>query len=101
MAVAVAVHTSTDPSRRGRAGSLACHHPRPEEMEPYERVLTDAMAGDPTLFARQDYVEEASRIVDPVLNASIPVTVYEPHTLGPSRRLRELQQPGGRRDSGG
>jgi glucose-6-phosphate 1-dehydrogenase len=38
---------------------VASRHPRPEEMEAYERVLGDAMAGDSTLFARQDYVEEA------------------------------------------
>ena len=38
----------------------------PKEMEAYERVLTDAMTGDATLFAREDYVEEAWRIVDPV-----------------------------------
>ena len=39
----------------------------PKEMGAYERVLTDAMAGDATLFAREDYVEEAWRIVDPLL----------------------------------
>ena len=54
-------------------------------MEAYERVLTDAMAGDATLFARQDYVEEAWRIVDPVLKAQTPVYPYEPHTWGPAQ----------------
>ncbi len=53
------------------------------EMDAYERVLTDAMAGDATLFARQDYVEEAWRIVDPVLNAGTPVYPYNPGTWGP------------------
>ena len=48
---------------------LASHHPGAEEMDAYERVLGDAMAGDATLFAREDYVEEAWRIVDPVLKA--------------------------------
>ena len=48
---------------------VASRHPRPEEMDAYERVLGDAMAGDATLFAREDYVEEAWRIVDPVLKA--------------------------------
>ena len=43
-------------------------------MDAYERVLGDAMAGDPTLFAREDYVEEAWRIVDPVLKARLPST---------------------------
>src|ERR1700691_3921783 len=44
---------------------VASRLPRPDEMDAYERVLGDAMAGDATLFARQDYVEEALRIVDP------------------------------------
>ena len=51
---------------------LASHHPGAEEMDAYERVLGDAMAGDATLFAREDYVEEAWRIVDPVLKADTP-----------------------------
>src|SRR5947207_5468768 len=46
---------------------LASHHPASREMDAYARVLRDAMLGDATLFAREDYVEEAWRIVDPVL----------------------------------
>ena len=53
-------------------------------MEAYERVLHDAMRGDATLFAREDYVEEAWRIVDPVLKANTPVYEYEPGTWGPA-----------------
>jgi glucose-6-phosphate 1-dehydrogenase len=45
----------------------------PRTPNAYERVLGDAMAGDATLFARQDYVEEAWRIVDPALQAGTPV----------------------------
>jgi glucose-6-phosphate 1-dehydrogenase len=60
------------------------HSPSAEEMDAYERVLADAMAGDATLFAREDYVEEAWRIVDPVLKAGTPVFDYEPHTWGPT-----------------
>jgi len=45
----------------------ASRHPGPNEMDAYERVLGDALAGDRALFAREDYVEEAWRIVDPVL----------------------------------
>src|SRR6202795_3380225 len=63
---------------------VVSRHPRADEMDAYERVLGDAMAGDPTLFAREDYVEEAWRIVDPVLKADTPVYVYEPNTWGPS-----------------
>ena len=67
---------------------LASHHPGADEMDAYERVLGDAMAGDASLFAREDYVEEAWRIVDPVLKASTPVYEYEPNSWGP----REVDQ---------
>ena len=62
---------------------LASHHPGADEMDAYERVLGDAMAGDATLFAREDYIEEAWRIVDPVLKAGTPVYDYEPGSWGP------------------
>ncbi len=58
--------------------------PVSNEKDAYERVLTDAIQGDATLFARQDYVEEAWRIVDPYLKSDSPVYPYEPHTWGPS-----------------
>ena len=63
-------------------------------MDAYERVLTDAMAGDRTLFAREDYVEEAWRIVDPVLKAGTPVHVYEPGTWGP-KETQSIAPPEG------
>jgi glucose-6-phosphate 1-dehydrogenase len=63
---------------------VVSRHPRADEMDAYERLLGDAMAGDATLFAREDYVEEAWRIVDPVLKADTPVYEYEPNTWGPS-----------------
>jgi glucose-6-phosphate 1-dehydrogenase len=63
---------------------LASRHPSVEEVDAYERVLGDAMEGDPTLFAREDYVEEAWRIVDPVLKADTPVYEYEPGSWGPA-----------------
>jgi glucose-6-phosphate 1-dehydrogenase len=62
---------------------LASRHPCANEMDAYERVLGDAMAGDATLFAREDYVEEAWRIVDPVLKSGTPVHEYEPGSWGP------------------
>ena len=69
-------------------------YPRAEEMDAYERVLGDAMAGDSTLFAREDYVEEAWRIVDPVLKAGTPVFEYEPKTWGPAE-VERATPPGG------
>jgi glucose-6-phosphate 1-dehydrogenase len=74
---------------------LASHYPGAEEMDAYERVLGDAMAGDATLFAREDYVEEAWRIVDPVLKAGAPVYEYEPGTWGPSEADQRVAPPGG------
>jgi glucose-6-phosphate 1-dehydrogenase len=73
---------------------LASRHPHADEMDAYERVLGDAMAGDATLFARQDYVEEAWRIVDPVLKAGTPVYPYEPDTWGP-KEADSLVAPSG------
>ena len=74
---------------------LASHHPGAEEMDAYDRVLGDAMIGDATLFAREDYVEEAWRIVDPVLKAGTPVYEYEPGTWGPSEVDQRVVPPGG------
>ena len=68
-------------------------YPRAGEMDAYERVLGDAMAGDPTLFAREDYVEEAWRIVDPVLKAGTPVFEYEPKNLGARRSCESVTPP--------
>ncbi len=62
---------------------LVSRLPSAKEMDAYERVLGDAMMGDATLFAREDYVEEAWRIVDPVLKSGTPVHEYEPQTWGP------------------
>jgi len=56
---------------------------RGEGQEPYERLLGDAMLGDPTLFAREDEVEEGWRIVDPLLGQPTPVYPYEPGGWGP------------------
>jgi glucose-6-phosphate 1-dehydrogenase len=74
---------------------LASHYPGADAMDAYERVLGDAMDGDPTLFAREDYIEEAWRIVDPVLKASTPVYAYEPGTWGPREVDQRVAPAGG------
>jgi glucose-6-phosphate 1-dehydrogenase len=77
---------------------LGSRLPHAEEMDAYERVLSDAMAGDATLFARQDYVEEAWRIVDPVLRESTPIYQYEPGSWGPDEVGRRVVLAGGWQD---
>lgn len=69
--------------------------PFPNEKDAYERVLTDAMAGDPTHFARQDYVEEAWKIVDDYLAQDHPVYTYEIGTWGPENVNEQINPPGG------
>src|SRR5467141_2989401 len=76
------------------AEMIASRQPNAEEMDAYERVLGDAMAGDATLFAREDYVEEAWRIVDPVLQKATPVCPYEPNSWGPNE-MERVTPPGG------
>jgi glucose-6-phosphate 1-dehydrogenase len=78
--------------------SIASRHRCPSEMDAYERLLVDAMTGDATLFAREDYVEEAWRIVDPVLKAGTPVMDYEPGTWGPADAESRVCPPEGWHD---
>ena len=67
----------------------------PAEMGAYEELLFDALHGNSVRFARQDYVEEAWRIVDPVLGDGIPVHEYEPGTWGPSEANTLVAPEGG------
>jgi glucose-6-phosphate 1-dehydrogenase len=73
---------------------MASRHRGANERDAYERVLSDALIGDRTLFARQDYVEEAWRIVDPVLGAATALHTYEPRTWGPAQAAA-VTPPGG------
>src|SRR5215813_885017 len=77
------------------AEMVGTRQPRADEMDAYERVLGDAMEGDATLFAREDHVEEAWRIVDPVLKAGTPVYEYEPGTWGPAEVEQRVVPTGG------
>jgi len=82
-------------TRSQTAEMVGTRHPRADEMDAYERVLGDAMEGDATLFAREDYVEEAWRIVDPVLKDDTPVCGYEQGTWGPREVDSRVAPPGG------
>ena len=65
-----------------------------DEMLPYEELLGDAMAGNQTWFAREDYVEEAWRIIDPILDKK-QVYEYQPGTWGPEQANKVIAQVGG------
>jgi glucose-6-phosphate 1-dehydrogenase len=71
------------------------HQPDGEEMDAYERLLGDAMEGDATLFSRQDSVEAAWAIVDPILKSATPVHEYEPGSWGPPDAARLTADVGG------
>ena len=66
-----------------------------EEMDAYERLLHDAMAGDGTLFARQDAVEAAWAIVQPILGDVTPVHEYHAGTWGPAEAGKLTADAGG------
>jgi glucose-6-phosphate 1-dehydrogenase len=59
------------------------HHPTADDLDAYERLLVDAMAGDAMLFAREDGVEAAWQVVEPILDDPTPVQEYAPGTWGP------------------
>jgi glucose-6-phosphate 1-dehydrogenase len=65
------------------------------EMTPYERLLGDAMRGDPSLFARQDAVEVAWEIVDHMLATGTRAELYDPGSWGPETAKRMVEAYGG------
>src|SRR5229473_7576420 len=80
---------------RGEAVELVAHHHPGDEMLPYERLLEDATRGDASLFVREDSVEAAWEVVDPVLGNVTPVYEYEPNTWGPPQADQIIARDGG------
>ncbi|HUS16994.1 MAG TPA: glucose-6-phosphate dehydrogenase, partial [Chloroflexia bacterium] len=78
----------------GEEVELVARHLEEDVMSPYERLLGDALRGDPTLFTREDMVEAAWRVVDPAVQADIPTHAYEPGTWGPSAADRIIAGDG-------
>ena len=72
----------------GQDVELVARHDSPDEMSAYERLLGAALKGDESLFARQDSVLAAWRVVDPVLGRKSPAHIYEPNTWGPEEADR-------------
>lgn len=67
----------------GEGVELLVRNQRPDEMGAYERLIGDAMRGDSNLFAREDGVEAAWRVVEPLLNETTPVYEYQRGSWGP------------------
>ncbi|MGA9991763.1 MAG: glucose-6-phosphate dehydrogenase, partial [Thiobacillaceae bacterium] len=68
---------------------------QPGEEAPYERLLSDAMAGDGALFTREDAVEAAWAVVDPVLDTHLPAHRYSPGSWGPKQADALIGADGG------
>jgi glucose-6-phosphate 1-dehydrogenase len=73
------------PAGAGESVELFACRDRHGMIEPYDRLLSDAMEGDSLLFARQDEVEMAWSIVDPILGDDSPVDEYDKGSWGPTR----------------
>jgi glucose-6-phosphate 1-dehydrogenase len=94
IAVGALVKKSGDLSEGDQVELVISEESDPAEMGAYEELLFDAMRGNSARFARQDYVEQAWRIVDPVLDDIVPVFEYEPGSWGPAE-AESLAPPGG------
>ncbi len=79
----------------GRDVELIAQRHRQYELEPYERLLIEAMKGESAYFADQAGVEESWRVVDPVLdNHHTPIRMYDKHTWGPSEAYQLISSDG-------
>jgi glucose-6-phosphate 1-dehydrogenase len=98
--VELALGTRTKRAGEGMVGEetelTLVRRPSGDEMDAYERLLTDAMRGDPTLFARQDVVEAAWAIVEPLLHVETDTLhPYERGSSGPAAADRLAASVGG------
>lgn len=82
----------------GEQSELFLSNEYPDEMSPYERLLGDALAGEGLLFARQDGVEEAWRVVDKILTHHHVAHPYPRGTWGPKEADRMIEPFGGWHD---
>ncbi|MDB6043757.1 MAG: zwf [Gammaproteobacteria bacterium] len=84
VAIALGAHAKKPgPTMQGRQVELFVAQQQGDEMDAYERLISEALIGDTTHFARQDEVEAAWAIVDPVLGLNTPPYEYTPGTWGP------------------
>ncbi|TAN00136.1 MAG: glucose-6-phosphate dehydrogenase [Rhodanobacteraceae bacterium] len=83
---------------KGHPVELVAHRDVRTEMAPYERLLGDAIDGDSALFTRDDCVEEAWRVLDPILGDKVPAHKYKPGTWGPKEADALIADAGGWND---
>jgi glucose-6-phosphate 1-dehydrogenase len=94
IAIGASIKTAGDQLKGCSIELIADQECGEDTMLPYEELLGDAMAGNQTWFAREDYVEEAWRIVDPILDGK-NVIEYKPGTWGPAEADKLLEGHGG------
>jgi glucose-6-phosphate 1-dehydrogenase len=82
----------------GERVELVVRQSSADEMTPYERLLGDAIRGDPTLFVREDGVEASWCVVDPILGNVTPVHEYESNSWGPTEADQIIASDGGWRN---
>ncbi len=83
IALGASVREPSETARGHHLELVATHHHEGAETDPYAELLGDALHGETFRFARQDYVLEAWRIVEFLLNLDARPTEYEPGSWGP------------------
>jgi glucose-6-phosphate 1-dehydrogenase len=71
------------PDWQAEAQELAFNQEAGQDTRPYDRLIAAALTGEHWLFARQETVEAAWRVVDPILKGDVPVHEYLPGSWGP------------------
>jgi glucose-6-phosphate 1-dehydrogenase len=101
VAIALGAHAKrAGLAMEGRDVELFVDQEQPDEMDAYERLVGAAIKGDSALFAREDEVEDAWRIVDGILGVESTPLLYSPGTWGPREAQSLLEGPCGWHDPG-
>jgi glucose-6-phosphate 1-dehydrogenase len=94
ISIALGAHAKkVGPTMQGREVELFVSQQQADEMEAYARLISEALIGDTAHFARQDEVEAAWAVVDPVLNMQTQPYEYTPGTWGPREADDLIQGP--------
>jgi glucose-6-phosphate 1-dehydrogenase len=94
VSIAIGAHAKkVGPTMQGREVELFVSQQQGDEMEPYARLISEALIGDTSHFARQDEVEAAWAIVDPALGLDSKPFEYTPGTWGPAEADQLIKGP--------